>query len=144
MAYSVGDTVTLDGIESLIVYDAGSEQSWGRYLCVDKNHDLNYYIKGDDYYPGNGVYSDPSNSPYVEWGGYGVVTGITSADIGMGLSNTNSLIGMNLHPSSPEYPVIWEWVTTFRSTYSDNWFVPSANELAQAQLHKDLLEKNKN
>ena len=38
LAYSVGDTVTLDGIESLIVYDAGSEQSWGRYLCVDKNH----------------------------------------------------------------------------------------------------------
>ena len=50
---------------------------------------------------------------------------------------------MNLQPSSSEYPVVWEWVTTFRSTYSDDWFVPSTNELVQAMLHKDLLEKIK-
>lgn len=46
---SVGDTVVLDGIESVIIYDNGSEADWGRYIVVDKNHDLSYYIYGSDY-----------------------------------------------------------------------------------------------
>ena len=28
MAHNVGDTVTLDGIECLIIYDNGSEAEW--------------------------------------------------------------------------------------------------------------------
>lgn len=48
MSYSIGDTVTLDGIESVIIYDNGSEDEWGRYIVADKNHDLIWYIEGTD------------------------------------------------------------------------------------------------
>ena len=50
MAYNVGDVVTLDGIPCVIVYKADTEQSWGQYLCVDKNHDLVWYISENDFY----------------------------------------------------------------------------------------------
>ena len=42
--YSIGDEVVKDGITSVCVYDAGSQQEWGRYLFVDRDHDLSYYI----------------------------------------------------------------------------------------------------
>ena len=127
MAYSVGDTVTLDGIESLIVYDAGSEQSWGRYLCVDKNHDLVYYFKGNDYVDDN----DYTNNKWgYEWGGNGITTNVTATAIGAGLSNTNSLIPMNLEAYHEGWEVVWDKIDKFRTQLnSDKWFLPSKDEL---------------
>lgn len=132
MSYNVGDTVVLDGIESVIVYDAGSEQEWGRYLCVDKNHDLVWYFAGTDYQDESeapGIINSANKYGY-EWGGYQITTGITDTPIGTGLANTNSLIGMNLQPRTSGWNVVWDKVNEFRETYGDKWFVPSLNELS--------------
>lgn len=99
MSYNVGDIVTLDGIESVIIYKAEEEQEWGRYILVDKNHDLSYYITGSDYIDSSDYDQSPGTFGY-EWGGYGTTTGITSQNIGDGLNNTNSLIGLNLQPNN--------------------------------------------
>ena len=53
MTYNVGDTITLDGVESLIIYKADTEQEWGQYIVVDKNHDLCYYFLGNDFVDDN-------------------------------------------------------------------------------------------
>lgn len=134
MPYSVGDTVILDGIESVIIYDNGSGVEWGRYIVVDKNHDLCYYIKGDDYV------NDETNQWGVEWGGQGIETGVTSEEIGDGLSNTNSLIALDLQPYTEGWPVLWDWVEAFRPSYSDKWFVPTLNELEEIYNQRSYLE----
>ena len=139
MSHSVGETVVLDGIESVIIYDVGSEQSWGRYLCVDKSHDLSYYIRGIDEVD-SGSTTDSSTTPLPEWGGYETVTGITSQYIGDGLSNTNSLISMKLEPNTSGWPVLWDWVEQFRSNYSNDWFVPTYQELQQVYYQKNYLK----
>lgn len=113
MAYNVGDEVVLDGIPCVIVYKADTEQSWGQYLCVDRNHDLSYYVDETVY----------------EWGGYNQTTGITSQEIGAGLSNTNSLINLNLQPYNEGNQILWDLVKEFRQEYSNKWFVPSRKEL---------------
>lgn len=126
MAYSVGDTVTLDGIESLIVYDAGSEQSWGRYLCVDKNHDLSYYTDGFDYYEQSHNFSN--------WGNYNSITNVTNQEIGDGLSNTNSLLGFDTSTDT-----IWYDLKSFRTNHSNNWFIPTVNELITVANFRESL-----
>lgn len=142
MSHSVGDTVTLDGIESVIIYDNGSEAEWGRYLCVDKNHDLVWYITGSDYQneSESGSVINSTNKYGYEWGGYQTVTGITYRAVGDGLSNTNSLIGMNLQPETSGWFVIWDKVAEARTEIgSDKWFVPSENELNLIYENKDSL-----
>ena len=127
MAYSVGDTVTLDGIESLIVYDAGSEQSWGRYLCVDKNHDLVWYFEGNDCVDENLPIEEAQYG--YEWGGYSIETN-TESGIGKGLLNTNNLISLNLQPETENWPVIWNKIKEFRNQKGSNkWFLPNKDEL---------------
>ena len=145
MAYSVGDTVTLDGIESLIVYDAGSEQSWGRYLCVDKNHDIIYYFAGKDYTISDNSSSIAPTYKYgYEWGKYTVniiPTNVIDQTIGAGLSNTNTLISLGLIAYSPDsYYCLWGKVKEFREQINSNeWFVPSYLELLEVYNHKNLL-----
>lgn len=142
MAYNVGDTVVLDGIESVIVYDAGSEQSWGRYLCVDKNHDLVWYFAGSDfvdrYSSSDGCINLEAKYGY-EWGTYRTVTNITSQVIGKGLSNTNSLISMNPQPWSEGWFVLWDKVEEFRANHSNDWFVPTVGELQKVYDQKSYL-----
>lgn len=135
---SVGDTITVDGIDVLViatlrdgtwVSDIGAKGT--QYIVVDKNHDLSYYFTGSDYV-------DESESPTVintinkygyEWGGYNSITGITATSVGSGLSNTNSLIEMNLQPNTSDWYVVWNKIKEFRETHSDNWFLPSKDEL---------------
>lgn len=65
-------------------------------------------------------------------GGYGTSTGITDpsiGSIGAGLTNTNSLISMNLQPETNGWNVLWDKVKEFRKSHSDKWFVPSEAEL---------------
>lgn len=140
MFYSVGDTVILDGIESLIIYDAGSEQSWGRYIVADKNHDLVYYIAGSDYQNESESSSiiNSANQYGYEWGGSRTVSGITES-IGAGLTNTNILIGRNLLPMFPFWNVLWDKVKEFRETYGEKWFVPSIEESNLIYTNKDSL-----
>ena len=126
----VGAEIMKDGITSVCIYDAGSQQDWGRYIFVDKNHDLCYYITGDDYVNSNDWNVKPGTFGY-EWGAFRTITNISSQEIGKGLSNTNSLITMNLQPSTSGWRVLWDMVEQFRSSHSNNWFVPTLNELLQ-------------
>ena len=128
MAHSVGDAVTLDGIECLIIYKADTEQSWGQYLCVDKNHDLVWYFAGEDYCD-QFLTIDSAKYGY-EWGGHGTATNITDQSIGAGLTNTNSLISLSLSPKNASWNVIWYMIEQFRTSVdSDKWFLPSLDEL---------------
>lgn len=128
MVFGAGDTIFVDGIEVLVIADLG-EETEDRFIAVDKNHDLSYYVKGDDYFNSPNYNQSPGTYGYV-WGGYGTETGIQSTAIGTGLTNTNSLIGMNLQPTPHEgWWVVWDKVVDFRQSHSDKWFVPSKDEL---------------
>ena len=142
MAYNVGDTITLDGIESLIIYKADIEQEWGQYIVVDKNHDLCYYFTGSDYVDESETSSviNSSNKYGYEWGGYGIITEINDQSIGSGLLNTNSLIDMKLQPYEEGWNILGDKVEEFRQLYSDKWFVPSLQELDVIYNNKSNLK----
>ena len=126
--YNQGETYTFDGIEVYCLLGTGEAD---HPLFVDKNHDLSYYFAGSDFLntsEGSSIISNAAKYGY-EWGGYGTKTGITSTDIGTGLANTNSLIAMNLQPSTSGWNVLWNKVQDFRTSYGHNWFVPSKDEL---------------
>lgn len=131
----VGDTISVDGIDVLIiaalkdgtwVSDIGAEGT--QCIAVDKNHDLSYYVVGDDYVNSDDYGVAPGTFGY-EWGGYDTVTGIQDTDVGTGLSNTNALIGMGFKPETEGWYVVWDKVEEFRQDHSDKWFVPSKYEL---------------
>lgn len=115
---SVGDICIIDGIETVCFRTETSYK-----LFVDKNHDLIYYFDGNDY----SDQSLPENLAY-EWGGLGTETGVQAKDIGAGLSNTNSLIEMNL-ASSSDREVVWNKIKEFREDHSNRWFLPSYDEI---------------
>lgn len=115
---SVGDICIIDGIETVCFRTEASYK-----LFVDRNHDLIWYFGGNDY----SDQSLPENLAY-EWGGYGVTTGITDTSIGSGLSNTNSLINMNLSSYNGR-EVVWNKIKEFREDHSDRWFLPSYDEI---------------
>ena len=115
---SVGDICIIDGIETVCFRIETSYK-----LFVDRNHDLIYYFDGNDY----SSQELPVDLAY-EWGGYGIETGIQDTDIGTGLSNTDSLIEMNLSSSS-DREVVWNKIKEFREDHSDRWFLPSYNEI---------------
>lgn len=126
--FSVGDTVTVNGVESLVFYKADSEQEWGRYIIVDKIHDIAFYTVGLDLVDVN-IPSEEHQYSY-EWGGYQTDTGVVDQSIGSGLTNTNTLISMNLQPNTEGWPVVWNKVVEARQTLEDDkWFVPSLEEL---------------
>ena len=97
-------------------------------IFVDKNHDLSFYVKGSDFVDSNDYNQSPGTFGY-EWGGYNTTTGIANTAVGTGLTNTNTLIGMNLQPNSSGWWVVWDKVRDFRNSYGHNWFIPSADEL---------------
>lgn len=107
----------IDGVVSKCVYIADTPQGWGQRVFIAVSS-----------------FTDSNGNSTFEWGGNGTATGITAQDIGTGLSNTNSLIAMNLQ-SSDGTPTIWDAITEFRNTHSDSWFVPSANELRSNSIN---------
>ena len=123
LAVNAGTIITLDGVEVLVIYSQD-----GINIAVDKNHDLSFYVKGSDYVNSNDYDQSPGTFGY-EWGGYETITGIQDTVIGAGLSNTNALIRMNLQPNTSGWWIIWDKVKEFRQNHSDNWFVPSKDEL---------------
>lgn len=156
MPYSVGDTVVLDGIESVIIYDNGSEADWGRYICVDKNHDLVYYFEGTDFYneyeyKGSGedphtvnVINTPAQYGY-EWGFYNEQLPFASNSanhvIGKGLETTNVIISNKdtTNTKTGDWYLLWDKVVEFRQLYSDKWFVPSNQEISLVYNNKQYL-----
>lgn len=127
---NVGDTVTLDGIECLCIYD-------NPYLFVDKNHDLVYYFSGNDYINDELPINEIKYG--YEWGGYGTyVNGLNSA-VGGGLFNTNTLINMNLESTTANWSTLWDKCKEFRQSYSDKWFVPNNSESTLIYNQKNKL-----
>ena len=134
---TIGTVIYKDGIPSVCVYDAGGQQEWGRYLFVDRDHDLCYYIFGKDYVDQSEL--SFLSTPFPEWGGEGIKTAVVSINIGDGLNNTNSLIDLNLSSYRSNWPTVWNWVEEFRTNHSNNWFVPSGNELLEVYKQRSLL-----
>ena len=132
--YIVGQTIIVDGITTQVIWVASDTLS---AIAVDKNHDLSYYFTGSDYVnttEAEAEAEDPqtintANKYGYEWGGYGIETGITATAVGTGLSNTNSLIEMNLQPHTSGWYVVWDKIKEFRQSHSDKWFLPSRDEL---------------
>lgn len=108
---TVGQSAIIDGELSKCTYVADTAQSWGQRVFIAVSS-----------------FTDSNGNSTFEWGGYETATGITARDVGTGLSNTNSLIAMNLQ-STDGTPTIWDAITEFRNTHSDSWFVPSMYEL---------------
>lgn len=140
--FDIGDTLIINGIESYVLY---KDEGTGYGIAADKNHDLSYYVNGSDYVNSNN-YQSPGTFGY-EWGGSGIDTNIRTTAIGTGLSNTNSLIEMNLQPDTSGWYVVWDKIKEFRQNHSDNWFLPSKDELnliyeARANLSNLSLSTN--
>lgn len=142
---AVGLVTSVDGIEILVIAAKSAAGTWSsitgaqgvEYIGVDRTHDISYYLEGDDFV---NVYLPPDDVRYgYEWGGYGTETGIQDTAIGAGLSNTNSLIGMDLQPATADWPILWDKVEEFRLRRSDKWFVPSEDELELIKKHKTSL-----
>ena len=139
---TIGTVIYKDGIISVCVYKADTRQDWRQYIFIDKDHDLCYYIDGNDYVDSNDYDIAPGIFGY-EWGEYGTSQGMTASshqDIGSGLSNTNTLISKNLQPNEEGWPVLWDMVEEFRTSHSNNWFVPSLNELLEVYNQRFYLE----
>ena len=129
---SAGDTVILDGIECLCVATGVTIQGSDlTRIAVDKNYDLGYYQK----YVGMNI-DGATISTIVEWRWGGYYTGIgTSNNEGYGLQNTIKCLANKAvytkggSSNNNTCPLMWLGVNDFRSSHSDKWFVPSANEL---------------
>lgn len=131
-----GLTIDIDGIECCGLYGNIKKISLqnkviykgiGEAIFVDKNHDLSFYINGSDHLD-SGSFIDLPNTFGYEWGGYNT-TAFTAADIGAGLLNTNTFIEINSQPNTSGWPVVWDKIKEFRQSHSDNWFLPSKDEL---------------
>lgn len=107
---TVGQFAVIDGVFSKCTYVADTPQSWGQRIFFAVSS-----------------FTDSNGNSTFEWGGSGTATGITATAIGTGLSNTNSLIAMNLQ-STDGTPTIWDAIKEFRNTHSDRWFIPSLSE----------------
>ena len=148
MSYNVGDEVVLDGIPCVIVYKADTEQSWGQYLCVDRDHDLCYYFTGSDYVDEedneNACINLEAKYGY-EWGAYNQEVNINSYKDGEGLNNTNALISLNLQAEQQNWHTIWDKIKEFRELiHSDKWFLPDIDELRHvrsASILKNLSQR---
>lgn len=117
-SYNIGDTLTYGGIECVIVYDAGSEQSWGRYILCEK-WDLNHYE------PDLGTGGVEETYSGKQWGVFSQSdSGANGTAIGTGKDNTDYLIGRY---NSDTY--LWYYVNQHRTNTSKDWCVPSKDEL---------------
>lgn len=129
---TAGDTVILDGIECLcIAADVTIQGSGLRRIAVDKNHDLGYYQKYVGMTMETAVISEIR---YWRWGAYLYASYGTSEEVGYGLQNTinclRNICQRDINgTANTTYPIMWRGVVDFRSNHSDNWFVPSVNEL---------------
>lgn len=82
-----------------------------------------------------------TNKYGYEWGGFETTTNIIDQSIGTGLTNTNSLIELNLRPydENENWNVLWNKVVEFRQSYTNKWFVPSFQELEEIYNNKENL-----
>lgn len=110
--YAVGDTITLDGVECLIVNAGGTTET---NIAVSKNAAIGSSVLDRGY----------------EWGAYRTKINITSQSLGVGLSNSNTALNnsTSFNPNTSSNTTIWTALRDLRAEKSDYWFVPSVEEL---------------
>ena len=139
------ENLKTNGIELLImgkrgVYPLPSDYPY-KYIAVDKNHDLSFYVKGNDYYDYN---SSSYAYPLVYWAETTDVTGGNGERFGDGLTNTQkalALEGKLFNVNGNSSATLWSWFLHFQKKCITEknrgyWFVPSREEL-------DKLPRNK-
>lgn len=149
---NIGDTFTLhgeyigkdenlktNGIELVIMGKRGVELPSDypyKYIAVDKNHDLSFYVKGNDWY--NADNSSYTYYPLILWAETTAVTGGNGERFGDGLTNTQkalALEGTLFHIDGKESSkTLWSWFLYFQKNCITEknggyWFVPSREEL---------------
>ncbi len=132
------------------VRDSLSADSPYKYIGVDMDHDLSYYIKisrGNDYYNHlieNATVSYPDKLR-VKWGLSEDETAGTAYSIGGGYANTEKALALKGVLYKTEYEeseeTIWNRLLEFRADISgdkgQNWFIPSHSEMVKiANLSK--------
>ena len=139
------ETLKTNGIELLImgkrgVYPLPSDYPY-KYIAVDKNHDLSFYVKGKDYYDDN---SSSYAYPLVYWAETTAVTGGNGERFGDGLTNTQkalALEGTLFNVNGNFSATLWSWFLYFQKKCITEknrgyWFVPSREELAKLPRNK--------
>lgn len=133
--------VKTDGVELYIVakrnyrdqtYRLPSDYPY-KYLAVDNNHDLSYYIVGTDHKDSDG-WTAGVGAVLVPWGARSDVdTGGTGAALGDGFYNTQKALSKQNSLFSRGDGTVWDWLLTFRERISEGnrgyWLVPSHEEL---------------
>ena len=118
-----------------------------KYIAVDKNHDLSFYVNGSDYvsYNGYGEQYENSSSDYLActyWAPELLETGGRGTAPGTGLQNTKCALALNgtlfnNEGRSEDVQFLWSWFVRFRNQINhsnqDLWFVPSLDELSLIQ-----------
>jgi prepilin-type N-terminal cleavage/methylation domain-containing protein len=108
---AVGDIGPAGGI---VIYDAGSTQTWGRYIEAAP---VTWIVE--------------SGSPGSNYGCGGIETGAIGTAVGTGLSNTNTLIGSEpacvVAGSSAPYTALL--AAAYSGGGATNWHLPSKDEL---------------
>lgn len=131
-----GLTLDIDGIECYGLYGGIKKISLqdkiiyrgiGESLFVDKNHDFSFYLEKD------GLVDNKEKDILKYYRGYPwgstKFADVTSTSIGSGLLNTNNLIEASLARKLDIWSINWGLIRKFREHYSDNWFLPSIDEL---------------
>lgn len=110
-----GQSIKLDGIECIGILSIYGD------IVVDKNHDLSYYVFGDDFYNEDIRYIGDKCKGFVYSENY-----IVTDSIYNGFQNSNRLIDLYGNKKS----TIWYRLKIFRGEIgSDKWFVPSIEEI---------------
>ena len=112
--YSVGETGPGGGI---IFYDAGSQQSWGRYLEAA---------------PANWDGTNDNQDPYVQWGCRGDSIQTATA-IGTGAANTFAIIAGCSGTTAAST------ARAYRGGGKSDWFLPSRDELEQMEVRRSII-----
>lgn len=125
-----------------------------KYIAVDKNHDLSFYVNGSDYISYN-VYGEQwqdDSRDYLActyWAPELLETGGRGTATGTGLQNTKCALALNgtlfnIEGSTDDVQFLWSWFVKFKgqinSQYENLWFVPSLDELSLIKYVDEKLE----
>ncbi len=152
----ISSDIKEEGIKLYIIAKRGVRDSLPadspyKYIGVDMDHDLSYYIKisrGNDYYNHlieNAAVSYPDKLR-VKWGLSEDGTAGTDYSIGGGYANTEKALALKGVLYKSEYgegeETIWNRLLEFRADISgdkgQNWFIPSHSEMVDiAYLARD-------
>ena len=121
---NVGDVVTLDGIECVVINKnsySDSSTSYYLYICIDRNYDLDHYYPfekdGITYGWNYGKVDKQTLSDSVHYTSF--YKEIPSQEIEL----SRLIMERGCESLIPGEPTIWDALKSFRQTHSDLWFI---------------------